>query len=235
MSAIVRASTPGAPWLACTSRRSPENVPAEDPVIKSVGPSIRPPLAPGTASVAGPESCQGRCWAFRPCTDSSLVVQARTKQGRFASGRVVLSTTLDRYYHPLRRPPDSMRLPVRRLYAPTAPGPQALGRGGPLQFPPPPSARSTSITPGGSSALRLQALHAVHDPRPVTPGSAPPCPLTGLGSRRCRLRFMLRTARLLPPTRHLTLGSDAGRFPPTPPACYRAPWNYPDGTFTRWR
>ena len=38
---------------------------------------------------------------------------------------------------------------------------------------------------------------------------------------------MLRTARLLPPTWHSTLGFDAGRFPPTPPACYRAPWQLP--------
>src|SRR5438874_10224173 len=38
---------------------------------------------------------------------------------------------------------------------------------------------------------------------------------------------MLRTARLLPPTWLSTLGFDAGRFPPTPPACYRAPWRLP--------
>ena len=41
-------------------------------------------------------------------------------------------------------------------------------------------------------------------------------------SRRGRLRVMLRTARLLPLTGLSTLGFDAGRFPPTPPACYRA-------------
>ena len=33
---------------------------------------------------------------------------------------------------------------------------------------------------------------------------------------------MLRTAQSLPLTGLSTLGSDAGRFPPTPPACYRA-------------
>jgi hypothetical protein len=41
-------------------------------------------------------------------------------------------------------------------------------------------------------------------------------------SRRGRLRLTLRTARLLPLTGLSTLGFDAGRFPPTPPACYRA-------------
>src|SRR6266516_4821666 len=40
-------------------------------------------------------------------------------------------------------------------------------------------------------------------------------------SRRGRLRVMLRTARLLPLTGLSTLGFEAGRFPPTPPACYR--------------
>src|SRR6266516_300777 len=88
------------------------------------------------------------------------VKQAQTKQGPFAAaGYVVLAG--EHYYDPLRRPPGSMRLPVRRLYAPAAPGPQARGRGGPLQFPPPPSARSAphygggflSAAPSGSSRL----------------------------------------------------------------------------------
>ena len=38
---------------------------------------------------------------------------------------------------------------------------------------------------------------------------------------------MLRTARLLPPQGLLTLRFDAGRFPPTPAACYRASWQLP--------
>jgi len=38
---------------------------------------------------------------------------------------------------------------------------------------------------------------------------------------------MLRTAQSLPLEGHLTLGFDAGRFPPTPPACYRASWQLP--------
>jgi hypothetical protein len=44
---------------------------------------------------------------------------------------------------------------------------------------------------------------------------------------------MLRTVRLLPPTGHSTLGFDAGRFPPTPPACYRASWQLPGPDFHR--
>jgi hypothetical protein len=66
----------------------------------------------------------------------------------------------------------------------------ARGRGGPLQFPTPPSERSTPLTAGGSSALHFQVLHAFHGLRPDTPGSAPPCPFrVGLtprqASRRC--------------------------------------------------
>src|SRR5436305_15299703 len=38
---------------------------------------------------------------------------------------------------------------------------------------------------------------------------------------------MLRTAQSLPLKGLLTLGSDAGRFPLTPPACYRASWQLP--------
>ena len=38
---------------------------------------------------------------------------------------------------------------------------------------------------------------------------------------------MLRTARLLPLEGLLTLGFDTGRFPPMPPACYRASWQLP--------
>ena len=52
------------------------------------------------------------------------------------------------------------------------------GRGGPPQFPPPPSERSEPHTPGGSSGLRFQALRPFRGLRPDDPGSAPPlsCP-----------------------------------------------------------
>ena len=38
---------------------------------------------------------------------------------------------------------------------------------------------------------------------------------------------MLRTVQSLPLTGLPTLGPGAGRFPPTPPACYRASWQLP--------
>jgi hypothetical protein len=46
--------------------------------------------------------------------------------------------------------------------------------------------------------------------------------------RRTRPRRVpLGNAQSLPLEGHLTLGFDAGRFPPTPPACYRASWQLP--------
>ncbi|MBB4942892.1 hypothetical protein FHR32_007292 [Streptosporangium album] len=50
------------------------------------------------------------------------------------------------------------------------------GRGGPLQFPPPLSVRSTPSTPGDPSRLHLQDLHRFHGLRPSQPGSASPRP-----------------------------------------------------------
>jgi hypothetical protein len=44
---------------------------------------------------------------------------------------------------------------------------------------------------------------------------------------------MLRTAALLPLEGLSTLGFDAGRFPPTPPVCYRASWQLPGPDFHR--
>ena len=38
---------------------------------------------------------------------------------------------------------------------------------------------------------------------------------------------MLRAEQSPPPKGLSTLGFDAGRFPPTPPACYRASWQLP--------
>ena len=75
--------------------------------------------------------------------------------------------------------------------------------------------------------LHLQVFGAFHGLRRDFSGSALSCPLAGLASRGCRIRLMLRPGQSLPPKGLLTLGSDAGRFPPTPPACYRASWQLP--------
>ena len=49
------------------------------------------------------------------------------------------------------------------------------GRGGPPQFPPPPSIRSAPHTPGSSSRLRFQALRRFHGLRPDFVRLGTPC------------------------------------------------------------
>jgi hypothetical protein len=160
------------------------------------------------------------------------------KQGPFPSRAVVLSVPLKRYYEPLRHPSGRHATSRdHRLYAPIAsratkpaqhPGPK---RASPL---PAPTVRPfRSLYPGSSSRVRLQVLPRFHGLRRELPGSAPPCPLTGLASRGGRIHFTLPTGRLLPPQGLSTLGFDAGRFPPTPPACYPAPWRLPGPDFHR--
>src|SRR5713226_828819 len=104
------------------------------------------------------------------------------KQRPFPSPRVLLSRRLKRYYGRLRRPPGTHPLPgitgyrARRSDGTSRRPP---GRGGPPQFPPPPSERSTPHTPGGSSGPHFQALRPFHGLRPDFPGSAPPLPPEG--------------------------------------------------------
>src|SRR5919106_1115849 len=80
--------------------------------------------------------------ATRALTSLSLHATQWTKQRPFPSPPVLLSRRLERYYGHLRRPPGSP--PTSRLltgYRARRSGasPQPPGRGGPPQFPPPPS------------------------------------------------------------------------------------------------
>src|SRR6266498_1756670 len=124
--------------------------------------------------------------------------------------------------------PARCDFPFERLYAPAAPGPQAPGAGEGF-----PSSRTHPLTiplslprrvPG---RLHLQVLGAFPGLRRDFSGSAPSCPLAGLASRGCKIRVMLRAGQSLPPTGLWTLRFDAGRFPPTPAACYWASWQLP--------
>ena len=111
--------------------------------------------------------------------------------------------------------------------------PQSPGQRGPPQFPPPPSERSASSTPGSSSRLRVQALHRFHGLRPEGRGSALPYPaLAGTFTARQTSRDATDRS-VAPPDGLSTLHFDAGRFPPTPAACYRAPWRLPGPDFHR--
>ena len=156
---------------------------------------------------------------------------AWTKQGSFPSPAVLLSARLQRYYDPLRLPPGQP--PTSRLitgYRTPRSGttPQRAGRGGPLLFPPSPSTRSTSPTPGGSSRLHIQALHLFHGLHPEAPGSAPPCSHLSIGTRTTRQTSLHAADRVVaPPVGLSTSGFDPDRFQPEPPTCYRASWQLP--------
>ena len=100
------------------------------------------------------------------------------------------------------------------------------GRGGPPQFPPPPSERSTPSTPGSSSGLHSRLFtpsmaFAVTDRL----GSPPPPEGGTLTTRQASLDAADRS--VAPPTGLLTLGFDPARFQTEPPACYRASWQLP--------
>jgi hypothetical protein len=151
----------------------------------------------------------------------------------------MLSARLNRYYGRLRRPPGqrstSRFRPVIGRHAPAAQTRRLPGRGGPPQFPPPPSIRSAPPTPGSSSRLRFQALHRFHGLHPDYGGSALPCPaLTGgNGYDAAGFASCYGPHRRSPFTGLLTLGSDPARFPAEPPACYRASWQLPGPDFHR--
>ena len=105
--------------------------------------------------------------------------------------------------------PARCDFPLGRLYSPAAPG--------------------DAPTPGNSSAPVFPGIQRLPEwtlHRDFS-GSAHPCPFAGLALRGCRIRLMLRPGQLLPPKGLLSLGFAAGRFPPTPPACYWASWQLP--------
>ena len=120
------------------------------------------------------------------------------KQGSFALARLCCPAR-HHYYDPLRLPLGRRPFPGITGYRQTrSRPPQGQDQVGPLQFPRQPSDRSTSSTPKGSSApapgtrtpsmaftKSTQARHPLFPASPREP------------SRRCRLRFMLRTGQLL--------------------------------------
>jgi hypothetical protein len=145
------------------------------------------------------------------------------------SPEVVLSAGLRAVLRAPRHPAGRTRLRQRLIRAHRFPDeqPQARGRRGLPHFPHRPFRPCRSLYPGGFMTAANQDLHGVHGLRLDFPGSAPPYPLTGLASRGGRIHVTLRPGPSLPPKGLSTLGFDAGRFPPTPPACYPAPWHLP--------
>ena len=104
--------------------------------------------------------------------------------------------------HPL---PGSSPVIGRRSSTDTAIG---FGRGGPPQFPPPPSERSTPSTPDSPSRLHLQDLHRFHGLHRDSRGSALSYPLT---TRQASLHAADRS--VAPTTVAFDAGLRPGPFP----------------------
>ncbi len=169
--------------------------------------------------------------AVAALTGSSLCNTRRQSRGpshhrRFCCPHGSSGTTTPSDSLPASRPLPGSSPVIGRL----APAPlrSVPGRGGPLLFPPSPSTRSTSPTPGGSSRLHIQALHLFHGLHPEAPGSAPPCSHLSIGTRTTRQTSLHAADRVVaPPVGLSTSGFDPDRFQPEPPTCYRASWQLP--------
>jgi len=208
------------------------------------------PWPSGTACVAGHAPCPAES-----CLRQDSAVGGTSQNGThrappqstarideavaLPSPAVMLSARLDQYYGHLRRPPGWLPLPgsspVIGHRAPPALR-SLLGRGGPLQFPPPLSERSEPPTPGSPSRLHLQDLHRFHGLRLFPTGSALPGPTRLRAGALTTLQASLDVTdrSVAHPAKR-----DARRWASTPPVSRRhrqpatgPPDSYPDRTCT---
>jgi hypothetical protein len=133
---------------------------------------------------------------------SLYVTHERSSGPSLTAGSVVppaaCGTTAASDAHPARGPlPGSS--PVIGRDAPTAPSRRPSGRGGPPQFPPPPSERSEPSTPRSSSGLRFQALHPFRGLRRERRGSALPSSRPTAGTPTTRQASLDATDRSVAP------------------------------------
>jgi hypothetical protein len=158
------------------------------------------------------------------------------------SPRVLLSRQFRQYYGRLRRPPgttSTSRLSAgyKTRISDRTRSIEPPGRGGPPQFPPPPSERSEPPYAGRSLGAAIQDLHPFHGLRRDERGSAPPLPHpNGQASlRRGRLRLTLRTAQSLPQKGFRRCASTLGVSPQSRQPATGPPDSYPDRTYPGWR
>src|SRR4029450_1078560 len=111
---------------------------------------------PGTAFVAALGSCRGCCWALRPCTDLSLNDTRERSRGPSHHRRLCCPVGSSGTTTPSDALSARCRLPLYGYTHRLLPARPPRGRGGPPQFPPPPSARSAPLTPGGSSTVHAR-------------------------------------------------------------------------------
>jgi hypothetical protein len=120
-------------------------------------------------------------------------------------------------------------------HAPAAKIRRLPGRGGPPQFPPPPSMRSAPNTPGVPHGCASGLYTASMAFAPISRGSALPAAATEGKTPNDAAGFAscYGPRRRLPLAGLSTLGSDPARFPAEPPACYRASWQLRGPDFHR--
>ncbi len=227
---MVTPSTPGGtPVATDLVPCALQDVPAADLVVERVETSGRRPLGRLVQLALKLSGLVMGVVSHQAFTDLSLRYKRVTWQGSFpraglccprpSSGTATPSATL-----PARRD-----FPFQRLYAPPAPGPQAPGAGEgfpssrvhPLAIPLPLPRRVPQ-------RLHVQVLSAFHGLRREFSGSAPSCPFTGLASRGCRIRLMLRAGQSLPQRGFRRCASTLGVSPQR-----RQPATGPPGTGLR--
>src|SRR5690349_14678210 len=108
-------------------------------------------------------------------------------------------------------------------------------RGGPPQFPPPPSVRSAPQYAGESFTAALPGSSPLPWPSPRFREARHSLarPEGRLSSDAAGFASCYGPHRRSPFTGPLTLGSGPARFPAKPPACYRASWQLPGPDFHR--
>src|SRR5207248_9507339 len=159
------------------------------------------------------------------------------------SPRDLLFRRLKRYYGRLRRPPGTrstswLNTGYRTRRFRQHQHRRLPGRGGPPQFPPPPSERSEPSTPGSSSGLhsRLFTPSVAFAVKDATRLPLPPTPKgrAAISTRQASLDATDRS--VAPPAGALDAGLRPGPFPDrTPRLLPGPPGSYPDGTHTRRR
>ena len=141
--------------------------------------------------------------------EASPLAHERSSGPSLPAGCTVLR--IDRYYDRLRLPPGRRPLPGSTpVIGPRFPRLSAgrFVRGGPLQFPPPPSERSAPSYAGESLAAAYQDLHRFHGLRREPPGSALSSVSNDAAGFACAA-----DRSVAPPQRAFDAGLRPGQFP----------------------
>jgi hypothetical protein len=143
----------------------------------------------------------------------------------------MVSTRFDRYYGRLRRPPGTRPLPgsppvIGQGLLRRSPQPAGPGRASPV--PAVTFCTFHALYAGEFLTAAFQGLHRFHGLRPEGRGSALPCSHLAVGTFTARQASRDAADRAVaPPNGACDAALRRRAFPPTPAACYRAPWRLP--------